>query len=59
MTYHKDFLKTDQRFRREDFPAYSEALQKLILEVIGGFTIEGGKNPADVSGPDSTGPTDK
>jgi hypothetical protein len=35
MTYHRDFLKNDQRFRTEDFPTYSPAVQKLIRDVVG------------------------
>lgn len=35
MTYHSNFLKTDQRFRTEDFPTYSPAVQKLIQDVVG------------------------
>jgi hypothetical protein len=37
MTYHKDFLKSDQTFRNEDFYAYSGAVQRLILDVVGPF----------------------
>ena len=35
MTYHKDYLKNDQRFRNEDFPTYSAAVRALIEEVVG------------------------
>jgi hypothetical protein len=35
MTYHKDYLKNDQRFRNEDLPTYSAAVRKLIRDVIG------------------------
>jgi hypothetical protein len=35
MTYHKDFLKNDQRFRNEDLPTYSAAVRALIDEVVG------------------------
>jgi hypothetical protein len=38
MTYHKDFLKNDQRFRTEDFYAYSGAVQALIDDVVGPTT---------------------
>ncbi len=37
MTYHKDFLKNDQRFYNEDFPTYSRAVQTLIRDVVGPF----------------------
>jgi hypothetical protein len=34
MTYHSDFLKNDQRFRTEDFPTCSPAVQKLLQDVV-------------------------
>jgi hypothetical protein len=44
MTYHKDYLKNDQRFRDEDFPCYSAAVQELIQGVVGPIkpTVTGG-----------------
>ena len=38
MTYHKDYLKNDQRFRNEDFPTYNDNVQKMIRDVVGSFS---------------------
>jgi hypothetical protein len=38
MTYHKDYLKTNKRFRDEDFRTYSAAVQNLIKKVVGSFS---------------------
>jgi hypothetical protein len=35
MTYHKDFLRNNQRFHIEDFPTYSTAVQAPIVSVVG------------------------
>ncbi|WP_315766159.1 MULTISPECIES: hypothetical protein [unclassified Bradyrhizobium] len=37
LSYHADFLRTNERFRKEDFPAYSPALQRFIRENVEGF----------------------
>jgi hypothetical protein len=33
--YHKDYLKNDKRFRDEDLPTYSRAVQDLIAKTVG------------------------
>lgn len=38
MTYHKDYLKNDQRFRTEDLPTYDAAVRELVQEVVGPIT---------------------
>ncbi|WP_315797377.1 hypothetical protein [Bradyrhizobium sp. SZCCHNRI3043] len=37
LSYHAEFLRTDKRFREDDFPAYSPALQQFIRDNIDGF----------------------
>ncbi|MGA7717752.1 MAG: hypothetical protein WA832_13135 [Bradyrhizobium sp.] len=32
--YHKAYLRDNQRFRREDYPVYSPAIQALIDETV-------------------------
>jgi hypothetical protein len=39
MTYHKEYLKNDQRSRKEDFPTYNAALRKLIDDVVGSTSL--------------------
>jgi hypothetical protein len=37
LTYHGDFIRTNKRFREEDFRAYGHTLQQFIRDNVRGF----------------------